>query len=96
MQNSFESNSGYQCPLCGAALTLFERYPRYVCQACAAKTCDASGRRVEFRNLSFTGGCEGYYPDSGEIYPLQDCFIDGRACFADEARFGGIVVQVRN
>jgi predicted RNA-binding Zn-ribbon protein involved in translation (DUF1610 family) len=98
MQNSSESNpsgSEYHCPICRQSLALFERYPRYVCPSCAEKTCDDSGRRVDFRNLSFTGGCQGFYPDTNEIYPSQDCFIDGRPCIADEARFGGIVVQLK-
>lgn len=88
-------NHIYHCPICHTSLIPFERYPRYVCQTCAGKTCDASGRRVDFRNLSYTGGCEGFYPDTGEKYPLQDCFIEGHPCIADEARFGGIVVQVK-
>ena len=87
--------SEYHCPICHTALTLYERYPRYVCQDCAGKTCDASGRRVDFRNLDFCGGCQGFYPDTDEVYPHQECYIDGRACMADEARFGGIVVQVK-
>jgi hypothetical protein len=86
--------SSYQCPICAAKLDLYERYPRYVCPSCAEKTCDARGRKVSFRNLSFEGGCEGYYPDTGEKYQKNECFIDGRSCHADEARFGGIVVQV--
>jgi len=72
-----------------------ERYPRYVCARCAAKTTDATGRRVDFRNLDFLGGCQGFYPDTGDIYPADDCFIDGIPCLAAEARFGGIVVQVK-
>ncbi|MGD8759525.1 MAG: hypothetical protein PVJ07_04685 [Anaerolineales bacterium] len=33
------------------------------------------------------------YADTGEAYASHDCFIDGVACYADEARFGGIVIQ---
>ncbi len=86
----------YQCPICSTSLGLYERYPRYVCSACAEKTCDANGRRVAYRNLDFCGGCQGFYPDTNEIYSSMDCFIEGRACVADEARFGGIVVQVKD
>jgi len=74
---------------------LYERYPKYVCPECAEKTCDAAGRRVAFQNLDFAGGCGGFYPDTKEKYPSQDCYIDSIPCFADEARFGGIVVQVK-
>lgn len=86
----------YQCPICGCPLSLYERYPHYVCPTCAGKTCDASGRKVDFRNLDFCGGCQGFYPDTMEIYPSMECFIEGRACVADEARFGGIVIQVKS
>ena len=74
---------------------LYERYPKYVCPECAEKTCDGAGRRVAFQNLDFAGGCGGFYPDTKEKYPSQDCYIDGIPCYADEARFGGIVVQVK-
>ncbi|MFC0444222.1 hypothetical protein ACFOD1_02800 [Pseudidiomarina halophila] len=39
------------------------------------------------------GGIEGYYPDSGEEYAYQECFIDGVKCFADAAYIGGIVIE---
>ena len=83
------------CPICGKEQMLYERYPRYVCPGCASRTTDASGRPVQFRNLSFEGGCGGFYPDNEEVYPSEVCFIDGRECFAGEARFGGIVVQLK-
>jgi predicted RNA-binding Zn-ribbon protein involved in translation (DUF1610 family) len=86
----------HACPICGTSLSLYERYPRYVCPKCAEKTCDREGRRVEYRNLSFTGGCQGYYPDNGEVYPSDTCYIGNRACTAEEARFGGIVIQVKD
>lgn len=88
--------SNYRCPVCTTKLEANERYPRYVCPPCAEKTCDAQGRKVSFRNLSFEGGCEGYYPDTDEKYLNQDCFIEGHACYADEARFGGIVIQLKD
>ncbi len=31
--------------------------------------------------------------DDGEVYALQTCYIDDVACIADEARFGGIVIE---
>ena len=33
-------------------------------------------------------------PDTGDSYDSHDCWIDGVACRADEARFGGIVIEV--
>jgi len=41
------------------------------------------------------GGFIAYYADSHqtETHPGHICFIDGIRCYADEARFGGIVIQ---
>ena len=83
------------CPICGGATKTLPRYPRRVCGTCAAKASDGSGRTLEFFNTSFGGGFIAYYADSNqtEIYPSHRCFIDGIRCYADEARFGGIVIE---
>lgn len=39
-------------------------------------------------------GIVGRYADSGEAYESQTCFIEGVACYAAEARFGGVVIQL--
>jgi len=87
----------HTCPICGATgLTPVERYPRYVCPACAARASSADGRRLCFGNLGFGGGFVATYADTGERYADGgDCRIDGIPCFAAEARFGGIVIQTR-
>ena len=83
------------CPICGGATKTLPRYPCRVCDTCAAKASDESGRALEFFNTSIGGGFIAYYADSHqtEIYPGHICFIDGVSCYADEARFGGIVVE---
>lgn len=81
------------CPICGAEVMPYPRYPRYVCHTCAALASSVDGRRLEFSNVSFSGGFIAHYADTGEEYPSQECFINGVRCFADEARFGGIVIQ---
>jgi hypothetical protein len=42
------------------------------------------------------GGYVAYYWDSNnaEEYNSHECYIDGIKCWADEARFGGIVIEV--
>lgn len=55
---------------------------------------DGRGRPLEFGNTSFSGGFVAWYADTGEIRESHVCFIDGVCCRADEARFGGIVIQV--
>lgn len=75
-------------------MALNPRYPRAVCPDCAARAASADGRRLTFGNVSLSGGFAAVYADSGEPYPGHECFIDGVRCHADEARFGGIVVEV--
>jgi hypothetical protein len=81
------------CPVCGVPVTPMPRYPRYVCATCAAKAVTSDGRPLRFFNLSLSGGFGAEYADSGEPYDGSTCYIDGVKCFADEARFGGIVIQ---
>lgn len=41
--------------------------------------------------------CGGFYAlvrESGRPHPSHECFIRGRRCYADEARFGSIVIQI--
>ena len=84
----------YQCPICSTPLLHKPRYPRYVCSDCVKRASTAQGRKLTFSNLSFSGGFEARFADTDRRYPQHECFIDGIRCWADEARFGGIVVQV--
>ncbi len=92
--SQFKEASSDTCPLCRVAMTFNPRYPRAVCFACAGRASDAKGRALDFFNADFGGGFVAFYRDGGEKYDSHDCFIDGHACRADEARFGGIVVQL--
>jgi hypothetical protein len=84
----------HACPICSAPLEKVDRYPRYVCRNCARRAAAADGRLLAFRNASPSGGFVAVYADSGEQYDSHSCWIDGVACHADEARFGGIVIEV--
>lgn len=84
----------HACPICAASLEPHSRYPRYVCQACAIRARSADGRPLTFANEGFDGGYVASYTDTGDSYDSHDCWIDGVACRADEARFGGIVIEV--
>lgn len=90
-----KGDSAAACPLCRAPLPFNPRYPRAVCSACVCRACDAEGRLLDFYNTDFGGGYRAVYREGGEEYNSHDCFIDGHSCRADEARFGGIVVQMR-
>jgi hypothetical protein len=43
--------------------------------------------------VSLSGGYAARYADTGEPYSSHACYIDGLPCWADEARFGGIVIE---
>jgi len=82
------------CPICSKTVRSNPRYPRYACRDCSAKATSADGRPVEFGNVDISGGFVARYADTGDDYPSHECFIEGVKCHADEARFGGIVIQV--
>jgi hypothetical protein len=79
--------------MCGTELQPVARYPRYVCSSCAEKAASASGRPLLFFNIALSGGYGAQHADDGSPYESHDCFIDGHLCRADEARFGGIVIE---
>lgn len=96
------------CPHCDRPTIYEERYPRAVCDHCLSRTTDHAGRRVRGFNTSMSGGMICYYADmlehpdgSGsqkeecvETTRTGACFIDGHPATMQEARFGGIVVQM--
>ncbi|MGQ4598292.1 hypothetical protein [Nocardia sp. R6R-6] len=96
------------CPHCERPTIYEERYPRAVCDHCLHRTTDHAGRRVTGFNTDFSGGMIAYYTDtlehsdsSGsryeecvEVTRTGVCFIDARPATMQEARFGGIVVQM--
>lgn len=86
----------HACPICGTALNLNPRYPRCVCDACVAKAVAPNGRPLSFSNLGASGGYSARYADNGAKYLSHDCLISGVRCRADEAHFGGIVVEIEH
>lgn len=83
----------HHCPICQIELADNLRYPNYICNSCAEKATDKEGRKLSFYNLDFAGGFEAKYQDTGEKYESHSCYINGIECYADEARFGGIVIE---
>jgi hypothetical protein len=82
-----------QCPICSVEVRPNPRYPRYVCPTCAGKAASADGRLLQFGNVDLSGGFVARYADTGVEYSSHACFIGGVKCHADEARFGGIVIE---
>ncbi|MBK9256919.1 MAG: hypothetical protein IPM42_15665 [Saprospiraceae bacterium] len=83
------------CPICKTEVRINPRYPKYVCNDCYALSADKDGRKLLFSNRDIGGGFIAHYQDSGEEYKSHACFINGIECIANEARFGGIVVQIK-
>jgi hypothetical protein len=92
--NTKSSPINQYCPICSTPVMFDPRYPRHVCGDCANKTCSKDGRALSFYNLNGAGGYGTKYDDTGEEYFSNDCYIDGIKCFADDAHFGGIVIEV--
>ncbi|WP_459547887.1 hypothetical protein [Nocardia sp. X0981] len=96
------------CPRCERPAVFQERYPRAVCDHCLSRTTDRTGRRITGFNTHLSGGMIAYYTDtledpdgSGsqreecvEVTRTGMCFVAGQPATMQEARFGGIVVQM--
>jgi hypothetical protein len=83
-----------RCPICSAKIEKSLRYPNYVCFDCCKRACDENGRPLKFHNIDLSGGFLAFYVDTNEKYESHICYIDGVKCYADEAHFGGIVIEV--
>lgn len=87
------SVAAQKCPVCGQTVNTSPRYPRYLCRSCVAHASDAAGRKLEFHNTDIGGGFEAVCKDTGKVSASHVCFVNGIRCWADEAHFGGIVIQ---
>lgn len=85
----------HACPICKTKLDANPRYPNYVCPDCKKKACDINARKLDFWNTSIGGGFRAEYTDTKGEYSSHICYIDGIECYADEARFGGIVIEAK-
>ena len=80
------------CPICNDKMNYFERYPNMVCHKCVEKTLTEKDEKIEFYNIDHTGGFYSLVND--EKGNIHECYIEDQKCYADEARFGGIVIQL--
>ncbi|MBP6002385.1 MAG: hypothetical protein KA746_03015 [Pyrinomonadaceae bacterium] len=82
-----------KCPICRSPVPVSDRYPNYVCDECFVRATDEEGRSLSFSNVSLSGGFAALYRDTHEERDSHICYIDEVRCWADEAHFGGIVIQ---
>ena len=84
------------CPVCNNVHETLARYPMAVCNQCLNiyKVYNSRGNPVCFGNISLSGGFYSKDLKTGEMfYDDHLCYVNNVECFADEARFGGIVVS---
>ena len=72
------------CPLCAGQVREDRRYPRYVCRECLKGGVLVDGTGVSLQQMGRT---------VLEVSSIK-CTVNGIACEAREAHFGGVVVQV--
>lgn len=84
-----------ECPICRSTVAESPRYPRCICNTCAENVTDADGRRLTVFQDSPDGAYAATYADNSEAYDSHEVYVYGIACWAEEARFGGIVIQPR-
>src|SRR5437763_8964346 len=85
-----------RCPICESPVDPNARYPRYLCRTCASLASAPDGQRLSFANEGISGGYIATYAGGREPYESHVCFVKGVVCWADEARFGGIVIEALN
>ena len=84
------------CPICGRVEDhVSARYNNCVCATCQDQypALTAMGEVLTFSNVDWTGGFVSYIRGVRTPSPQHRCYIRGIPCYADEARFGGIVIQ---
>lgn len=88
------------CSRCKKRVMYYPRYPKRICGDCSRlEIKDENGYRLGFSNVGMSGGfVVSYYLDDKLIKQTQDewgkiCYIEGVKYIADEAKFGGIVIQ---
>ena len=92
----FAPEPGQQCPICQYPVHPSSRYPQALCGLCLREAADEHGRPLNFFNVDMSGGFRAVYPDTGEERDSHVCYVRGVRCWADEARFGGIVIEPRS
>ena len=84
------------CPICKNSVFIMDRYPNYICANCVEKygTYTQDGKKIIFSNRTLFGGFKSIV--DGHDTEIHTCYVNNIKCYADEARFGGIVIQPVN
>lgn len=80
------------CPICNKTMMNFKRYPNMICHSCVELATTKNGESIKFYNENNTRGFVSIV--NGVKGKEHECFINNKKCRANEARFGGIVVEL--
>ena len=82
-----------KCPICKSNVFPMARYKNYICEDCIERYPPVTEQNelIKFYNQDPSGGFISVV--DGIEGKIQKCFINGIECKAEEARFGGIVIQ---
>lgn len=91
------------CPICFKESAFQARYPKAVCSDCyAQEKRNDKLEKVSFSNIGFSGGLRvSIYDESGkrlrteDDHTLYEFSLGDHICTAEEARFGGVVIQLK-
>ena len=82
------------CPICNNEEKMMIRYPKTVCSQCLQTGIWADKEQtihINFGNKDISGG---FFSIVNGVEGNQHlCYVRGKQCTVDEARFGGIIIQ---
>jgi len=81
----------YTCPTCSNVITKNKKYPTEICDECWYLTKNKNGRDIHFANKGINGR---FLSMVGEkVVNQHQCFVNGIECYADEGKYGGIIIE---
>jgi len=84
----------YPCPICKEPEKMLLRYQNMVCSNCLQTGIWANKeqtQQIQFTNNELNGGFSSII--NNNCIKQHTCYIRGKECYADEAKFGGIIIQ---
>lgn len=93
--------NAFWCPICNGPSNGSARYPNAICADCREQAVDEVGNEVVFYNATPGGTGLVRVIHTGELNgkvrdECGDCWVRGVPCFAQEHRFGGVVIQPKH
>ena len=81
-----------KCLICEKEMLHSERYPNMICPRMCWTDINQRWRNIKFYNKGHNGGFISIV--NNNQCEIHECYINNHKCYADETRFGGIVVQL--